>query len=400
MVDEDKSGSKNCDVKTLEPQRFEIGGDSGGVGDPRNWLTHLEEHGYAVLRDPSFGAEQILAATRLFWDYVEAVSGNAVQRDDPRSWSDAHWPATLAIGIFRLHGVGQSAFMWYVRTLPVMRRVFEAYYSGERDFCTSFDGCGAFRGAEHPMESREWPHVDQNLATHPIYGSQIQALANFFESSPATGGFVCVPGSHRRVTANFGRRDPATMRMFADPRLSARHLTSETAARVFLRLLPGDVLVWHSTLIHENRAPPRATVSTPLSTSSPPPVSPPPSLPPPPLQEAMRGRLIRLVAYVSYQPRDQVLANELLGYSGSGNGDSKTSPAKDDAENTPAAAFKAKRRAACAAGWTCGHLVHFDLRDNRPGLVAEAEAKTKTVTFACPETCRKREFTEAEELLL
>lgn len=44
---------------------------------------------------------------------------------DSKTWNNKEWPSYFSVGIIKEYGIGQSEFMWAVRTLPGIRRFFE-----------------------------------------------------------------------------------------------------------------------------------------------------------------------------------------------------------------------------------------------------------------------------------
>ena len=130
--------------------------------------------------------EEVEKAKNLFWDHIEDCTSSSVSRHDVSSWGDGNWPADPSNGImFSMHlpprpfllfslllpprtlilppsiffllfsistdlGIGQSSFLWYLRTLPNVKKAFAAIW-GDDDLLVSFDGCGVFRPIEYPL---------------------------------------------------------------------------------------------------------------------------------------------------------------------------------------------------------------------------------------------------------
>ena len=59
---------------------------------------------------------EVARANELFFDYVESL-GSGVDRNDVNTWGDDRWPPAAGdAGILPWFGIGQSPFLWYVRT--------------------------------------------------------------------------------------------------------------------------------------------------------------------------------------------------------------------------------------------------------------------------------------------
>ena len=91
--------------------------------------------------------------SNLFWDWMEAQAERSsrrtdrpVQRDDPATWTVWNgWPEDNEYqGLLGKRGVGQSAWMWWARGLPVVRAAFAAIWGTDR-LHVSFTGGTAMR---------------------------------------------------------------------------------------------------------------------------------------------------------------------------------------------------------------------------------------------------------------
>lgn len=201
-----KAGKEKIDHCAILARRYNI-------HDPvalASGLQVLHEKGYAVFSD-MVTAEQLKVLIDYFWEYMEAACPK-VKRSVPSTWSNTNWPGLFSVGIFKYYGIGQSKFMWYLRTLPTIRQFYEAAYPGVTDFVTSFDGCGVFRGGEHKVDfNQSWLHVDQNLQ----YDSslQIQCAINMLDVPHARdcGSFLVQGMSHLAYRALIKKKDPAVM---------------------------------------------------------------------------------------------------------------------------------------------------------------------------------------------
>jgi hypothetical protein len=161
-------------------------------------VAYLHEHGYAVIAG-ALSPDECAKALDLTWDYLEGL-GTGVDRRDWTTWDDDRWPTAVHGGILPGHGIGHSAAQWFIRGVPAVKQVFAAVWDDD-DLLVSFDGMALWR----PWALKEswktnrggsWLHIDQHPITRP--GMQcVQGLVNLLPTSPATGGNVLIPGSHR-----------------------------------------------------------------------------------------------------------------------------------------------------------------------------------------------------------
>jgi len=159
-------------------------------------LDYLDQHGYVVFHQIATKEETAMAA-ELFWQHVEEITHNKVQRNKVDSWDDELWIGDLTNGLIGTHGIGQSKFQWYVRGLPTIKQAFATIWK-DSSLLTSLDGCGAFRpitGKKRWKTRGGWYHVDQNgykkKGRHTVQG-----LFNVYRSHDNDGGLVVVPKSH------------------------------------------------------------------------------------------------------------------------------------------------------------------------------------------------------------
>jgi hypothetical protein len=176
------------------------------VNDPL-MVGYLKEHGYVVVKEVA-SSEETLQALRFLWEFLEEKC--AMREDDPATWTDENFAkiGDSRTGILSFSGIQHSEFLWYLRLLPNVRRIFEKIFETD-DLLSSFDGGNIFRPwhspdpldahahiqtRDHPKTSAGWFHVDQGKA---LLGFQcVQGLVSLTDSNQHTGGFCVVPGSH------------------------------------------------------------------------------------------------------------------------------------------------------------------------------------------------------------
>lgn len=163
--------------------------------------------GYAVW-GPVLTPPEVEEAGRLAWDFLEGLHP-AIRRDQPATWINRHWPSTFTNGIVGEHGVGQSDFLWYLRTRAAVNQCFESLWRALRpdvtspaDLITSFDGANFYRPWSYESSWKttgSWYHVDQGQSRSGFQCAQGVVLVT--EASEHTGGLVVVPGSHLQHVA-------------------------------------------------------------------------------------------------------------------------------------------------------------------------------------------------------
>ena len=217
-------------------------------------IAYLTDHGYAVIAGV-LSSDECAQALELTWDYLEAL-GTGIDRHDWTTWDDDRWPTAVHGGILPGHGIGHAAAQWFIRGVPEVKQAFAAIWDDD-DLLVSFDGMALWR----PWALREswktnrggsWLHIDQNPITRP--GLQcVQGLVNLLPSSPATGGNVLIPGSHKTFASipevypqRLGRLplDVDHFRFPADDPLLAG------TPPIMCHLEAGDLLLWDSRTIH------------------------------------------------------------------------------------------------------------------------------------------------------
>ena len=281
------------------PPRFQV--------DDERAYAYLEEHGYVVIADAIGGAAELREARRLFWEYVERLHvdevsaeeeeaaaaaaaaasteeegaaapidvGDAdsdhgakaeaevaptrppkrvrVSRHDPRTWD---WTANPINGILGVGGIGQSPFLWHVRTRP---RVVEAFARvwGTPELITSFDGCSAFRPFETCARWRTmggWWHVDQNaIGKVPRNGlAAVQGLVSMYDQDEATGAFAVLPGTHKEFGELCDRYAPRVRgaNQFIPLRGNDPLLRGDGRSARIVSCRAGDLVLWDSRCVH------------------------------------------------------------------------------------------------------------------------------------------------------
>jgi len=244
---DDKQSNKPPSALSFRPPSFEVDDQAG--------YKYLEEHGYVVFKNV-LNKEQIEQGKALAWDFLEALPKAEIKRDDPKTW-DKNWPDPLGKGILVGDGVGQSPFMWYVRGVDKVQRVYKTIWNTEH-LATSFDGFGIHRPFEYNRKWKTatgWYHIDQNGTKKPDRIC-VQGLVNFYDSGEDDGGLVVVPDSIKIFKDIFKARDFKTERDYVTVHKNDDQgiWKNEAANLQPIKIVAnaGDMLLWDSRTIHCN----------------------------------------------------------------------------------------------------------------------------------------------------
>ncbi len=147
--------------------------------------------------------------------------------------------------------MGQSAFMWNIRSHRQVKRVYERLWN-RSDLLVLFDGCGIFRDWSYNetwKTENGWNHVDQNPNAKPNRCC-VQGFVSLTNQNESKGGLIVYPKSHLRFSELQGlgnkSRDfviiPSTHSIFDGGRAIGK----------LIHCNAGDLVLWDSRLIHCN----------------------------------------------------------------------------------------------------------------------------------------------------
>ncbi|UJR29197.1 hypothetical protein I4U23_010411 [Adineta vaga] len=162
-------------------------------------LDYLDENGYVVISD-IMNSDEINQNKDLLWKFLENVSNNTIQRNNSQTWNN-DWPSSGKHGVISGNGIGQSDFLWNVRSNPEIRKVFTQIWN-DSELLVSFDGCGIFRDWRYnPIwkTSGGWNHVDQNPKIKPDRCC-IQGFISLTDQNETTGGLIVYPKTYLHFT--------------------------------------------------------------------------------------------------------------------------------------------------------------------------------------------------------
>jgi hypothetical protein len=217
------------------------------VDDPA-FLAHLEEHGYAVLKDVASSSERI-AAEMLLWQFLKEQAG--IDRDDPATWSDENFEriGCVGTGIIDGGGIGQSDFLWCLRLLPTVKTAFAKIW-GTDDLLTSFDAANVFRPWQHKelgfsRTHGGWYHVDQGRGAPGLQA--VQGLVSLLDADLSTGGLVVIPHSHKH------HEELVRFQYTDDNYFSVPAFDSiMELPKKLITCRAGDLVLWDSRCVHCN----------------------------------------------------------------------------------------------------------------------------------------------------
>lgn len=221
--------------------------------------SDLKENGWAVVADV-LTKEEVKEAVRLFVDWKAAT----IKKEE--------WFSAMH-GIIKHYGVGHSAMMWYVRSLPAVQAVFqEAWASEGKKMVSSFDGMCVIRPPEGSRRAvfnpdNIWLHVDQTPNTsanaklpYTSWGAKcIQGAVNLTKSDEDDGCFYLLDGSHKFHEEFFRVHDlgKATGDFFMMTKEHIAWYEAKGCRRKAVAVSRGSMTLWDSRLVHCGKLPDR-----------------------------------------------------------------------------------------------------------------------------------------------
>lgn len=204
-------------------------------------MAHLQEEGYAVVRDVLSIAE-CKRALDMLWSEVEA-GGSGIRRGEFATWGD-----DSAFG----NNWGHSDFLWHVRGLPRVKQVWELACHTD-DLLVSFDGCSLYRpwGLNEAWNANAMGlHTDRrNHAGIP--DGYVQGFVNLISTTPQSGGNVIVPRSHKLIDELEATIRPQLREGQSFYAAVAEHRPEVFDQNVIIaHVEAGDVFLWLDTTIH------------------------------------------------------------------------------------------------------------------------------------------------------
>eukprot|EP00746_Dinoflagellata_sp_MGD_P166697 gnl/MRDRNA2_/MRDRNA2_96772_c0_seq1.p1 gnl/MRDRNA2_/MRDRNA2_96772_c0~~gnl/MRDRNA2_/MRDRNA2_96772_c0_seq1.p1 ORF type:complete len:321 (+),score=65.01 gnl/MRDRNA2_/MRDRNA2_96772_c0_seq1:98-1060(+) len=212
------------------------------LSDDANWLKHLRDHGFVVLRGVASG-DQVCNAKGLLWDAICERFGDT-KRDDPDTWNN-----------FRLGQAGivpwlaQSAGAWAVRGWPGVKQAFARIWETE-DLIVSMDSVLLWRPWWVQSEwrpSTEGLHLDQN-PFNKVALECIQGMVPLLPVTDHSGGLQVVPDSHLDKEKSEFKKRHLHMRSSGDWCPCDDEDLKQRA--ILLHAAPGDLVLWDARTVH------------------------------------------------------------------------------------------------------------------------------------------------------
>lgn len=252
------------------------------LDDPA-WLEHLDKEGYAVVAGVA-DDNNMTHAESLLWEFLEQHT--PMKQHYPETWTDAAVETIGSVqnGLVNGKGMGQSDFLWYLRTLPNVQKVFAKIWK-TNDLLVSFDSAGIFRPWNHGFRKTicGWWHVDQGRGKKGRHA--VQGLVSLYDADCRTGGLTVVPQSHLRFNEVVeDQQNPEVDYCTVQPYCSVL----QELPRRLVCCKAGDLVIWDSRTVHANAPAPQQPICE-------------------------RGRLLRAVGYICMVPAKFATSEVLKG---------------------------------------------------------------------------------------
>ncbi len=223
------------------------------AGSPES-LEHLETEGFVVIAN-ALSITEAHHALDLTWDYLEGL-GTGIDRNDMSTWGDDRWPIVTSGGIVPSLGIGHSAAQWFTRSVPSIKTAFASIWDDD-DLLVSFDGMALWRPTDVDPEwettrGGSWLHVDQHPITRPGFHC-VQGAVSLMPSSPATGGNILIPGSHKwfpDIPTRYGERLERLPDWLDHFRFPADDPRLQDTPPIMCHMEAGDMMLWDSRTVH------------------------------------------------------------------------------------------------------------------------------------------------------
>ena len=225
--------------------------------DEEAWKSELEREGFTVIRAVA-GEEQVKEAQALVWEWLESLD-TGIKRSEPDTWTDEawpDWPGRKKYGSCKSQGAAHLGATWYLRGLPRLKEVFTKFW-GTEELIVSLDGMIIWRPWSEEEDRRPGSsklHMDQNPAKKPGFQC-VQGMLPLFPVTPHVGGTMVVPRSHLMQTELLSRHK----NMSGEPDRDYRVINPcdpLQGEEVLVPLMPGDLLLWDSRLVHSGKVGP------------------------------------------------------------------------------------------------------------------------------------------------
>jgi hypothetical protein len=215
------------------------------------WLTHLKEHGYAVVPNV-ISQDKIDSYKTRFWEWMSSFGTNL--NEDPATWESKNWPPSIR-GLLQHYGIGHAKFVWDLRCEAAVLEVFSKIWK-DSNLLVSFDGACLSKPAhiKKNLEKDSWAHIDQGPAKAGQFEC-IQGLMTFTEAGPGLGGLLVYKDS-AQLHKKFFKRFPELAKSVGNAdwcKLEVEHRDwyfRHGAVEVQPAAPAGSILLWDSRTVH------------------------------------------------------------------------------------------------------------------------------------------------------
>lgn len=163
-------------------------------------------------------------------------------------------PTVGTHGLIGDSGIGQSDFLWSVRSNQQVKKAYGHIWSTQQ-LLVSFDGCGVYRDWRYNPTWKTnggWNHVDQNPQTKPSRCC-IQGFVSLTDQNETTGGLIVYPRTHLRFDQliDLVQKKKRSNDFVKIPDTHSIMNQGQTAGKL-VHCRAGDLVLWDSRTIHCN----------------------------------------------------------------------------------------------------------------------------------------------------
>ncbi len=217
--------------------------------------NELEKLGYTIIPNV-MNINECNKSIDMIWNWLENLK-LGLDKNDNKTWKvtpKGGWPQNLH-GIIQHYQVGQSKFVWDIRTHKNVIKVFKELWN-DNDLLVSFDGACIMKP---PTEggstySSSWLHVDQGPKKKGLHC--IQGFMNLEETTENDGSMVIIPGSHKYHSKMFEKNGKIFSQDWYKLKEDDLKYIYELKLKKKRLVIPkGAMVLWDSRTIHCNCPP-------------------------------------------------------------------------------------------------------------------------------------------------
>lgn len=223
-----------------------------------DYINELEEKGYVVIPNV-LDEKECDQAIDGIWKWLEGL-GTGIKRDDPSTWKSKNWPPNIH-GIIQCLSIGQTKFVWDVRTHPNVYKVFSKIWKTKR-LLASYDGACVMKPPEITKRwnrQRSWYHRDQTFRRPEKVC--IQGFITLEDMGPEDGTLCVLEGSHRLGDefCEWKREKDPSWKPGRENWYKLKNDETEwfhsKTTEVKIDASKGSLVLWDSRTIHQNKWP-------------------------------------------------------------------------------------------------------------------------------------------------